>query len=882
MSRFPFLLTALSAVALSLSSQAQRNQAQPIEAPEPKSTEEVISSGLVELPNAEMSDIVIEYQQRTGTHPIIDASAAGTTLTIVSNPDIKMTNEQAIDFIETTLLLNGISIIPVRDGIVKFINNGTKAPAQEGIRVFSAPLDPLVAEGENLPQNEEIINYIMRFDHIGPEAAAELFLAVVPVHPYGLYQPVPEAGALIITENIPTIRQLIEMKAVIDVDPGKFTQKVIALERADAESVAGIINDIIASRSEQRSGGSASGGGNRRSQPQNRNVSANDGAAALAAALQGNSGRNQNAQANAASGTGESASGIPDGSSIILQPIPRLNSILVFARPADIIWIEGIVADLDAEAQFKKFRTYQLRFIPVDQFLQVAVDTIARGVDEALVSSGSSTTGSTQRRNTANSRGAGNSFGGGNTSGRGGLGSGSSSRTGGGGAGGIGGGAGSSLGGGSGGSGAFAFQSPVSQTIGKTLLIADPTSNNLVVSGPPDQLATIDELILTIDKRPRQVYISAIIAQVTLGDNINTGVDLLRQVDDFEFAGSEINTALLLRGLSSGIIDPVTALQPILRRVLTDAAGNPILGDDGNPTFTDVLDQFGNPVRNRNGSGIDLFPGGQNAAAGVPVGGGLNAYLSGGFFGAYVNALENTNQFRVLARPSIFTANNSQATLSSGQQIPVPTSTQSTVVGGGAQSLNSNIQFRDVALVLEVTPLINSDDEVTLQIAQTNNTIAGSTIIDGNAIPNINNQELRTSVSIPNGGIAVLGGLIQEQKSEDSSGLPILSRIPILSFLAGSREDRLSRNELMVFIQATIVDSTTDLIDLNIDEARRNVVSQPALEFANPPRDPEEVLRPEFKGTTESYPAELPKKKKKGIKEGFKRFFRVFKPVSDR
>ena len=864
---------------------AQRPGQQPpgdpgLDTPQPKSTDEVIASGLVELPNAEMSDIVIEYQQRTGTHPIIDASAAGTTLTIVSNPDIKMTNDQAIDFIETTLLLNGISIIPVRDGIVKFINNGTKAPAQEGIPVYSAPLDPLVAEGENLPQNEEVISYVMRFKHIGPEAAAELFLAVVPVHPYGLYQPVPEAGALIITENVPTIRQLIEMKAVIDVDPGKFTQKVVALERADAESVAGIVQEIITARTAQRNGGAA-GGNNRRAQAPNRNVPANDGAAALAAALQG--GNNpQNNRAAAAGAPDDTNRGIPDESSIILQAIPRLNSILVFARPTDISWIEGLIADLDAEAQFKKFRTYQLRFIPVTDFLQVAVDTIARGVDETLVGGGGggSTTGSTQR-NTSNTRNVGNSFGGGNTTGSNAFGTGNTT-------GGTTGGVNSSFGGGTSSidGGAFAFQAPISQTIGKTLLIADPTSNNLVVSGPPDQLATIDELILTIDKRPRQVYISAIIAQITLGDDINTGIDLLRQVDDFEFLGSEINSALLLRGASAGIIDPVTALQPILQRIITDTAGDPVLDADGNFTFTNVLDQFGNTVPNPNASGIDLFPGGQNAAAGVPFSGGLNAYLTGGFFGAYVNALESTNQFRVLARPSVFTANNSQASLISGQQIPVPTSTQSTVVAGGTQSLNSNISFRDITLELQVTPLINSDDEVTLQIAQANNTVSGTTIIDGNAIPNISTQQLTTSVSIPNGGIAILGGLIQEQKSENASGLPILARIPILNLLAGSKASSLSRNELMVFIQANIVDSTTDLIDLNIDEARRTVVSQPALEFANPPRDPDEVLRPELrasgKGTDEIYPEDLPEKEKRGLKEGIRKFFRIFKPVTDR
>ncbi len=100
----------------------------------------------------------------------------------------------------------------------------------------------------------------------------------------------------------------------------------------------------------------------------------------------------------------------------------------------------------------------------------------------------------------------------------------------------------------------------------------------------------------------------------------------------------------------------------------------------------------------------------------------------------------------------VFTTNNKKAIIASGTEIPVPVNTIQSATGGGiintGLAQQSNIQFKKVALQLEVVPLINSEKEVSLDILQKIDSLAGSTTVDGNAIPNIATRYIRTTVSV--------------------------------------------------------------------------------------------------------------------------------------
>jgi general secretion pathway protein D len=150
----------------------------------------------------------------------------------------------------------------------------------------------------------------------------------------------------------------------------------------------------------------------------------------------------------------------------------------------------------------------------------------------------------------------------------------------------------------------------------------------------------------------------------------------------------------------------------------------------------------------------------------------------------------------------------------------VPVSTLSTLqpVVGSTPVTNfgtqSSIQYKKVALQLEVVPLINSEKEVTLDILQKLDSIADSTNIDGNLIPNIATRYIKTTVSAPNCSTIVLGGLITDNKRNSKSGIPLLSHIPLIGGLFRETNKTLTRSELIVLMRPEVALTKLDIYRL--------------------------------------------------------------------
>ena len=122
------------------------------------------------------------------------------------------------------------------------------------------------------------------------------------------------------------------------------------------------------------------------------------------------------------------------------------------------------------------------------------------------------------------------------------------------------------------------------------------------------------------------------------------------------------------------------------------------------------------------------------------VAGGTNVYVAAGnYLSTIVHLLESTGRFKTVSRPTVFTSNNKKAIIASGQEIPVPVSTltnaTTTVNTTGVAAVASNIEFKKVALQLEVVPLINSEKEVSLDILQKIDSLGQPRCVDGNSIP---------------------------------------------------------------------------------------------------------------------------------------------------
>ncbi|HET9857755.1 MAG TPA: hypothetical protein VFP99_07945, partial [Chthoniobacterales bacterium] len=310
---------------------------------------------------------------------------------------------------------------------------------------------------------------------------------------------------------------------------------------------------------------------------------------------------------------------------------------------------------------------------------------------------------------------------------------------------------------------------PTSVTVGNAKIIADQRTNSIIMLGNQEVVVKVGKILDEMDVKAPQVALSTVIGELTLSDDEEFGVDYFFRASN-KVAGTT----------------NFTGIPPFSGGSTFDSSGQPVAGtgsvfDPGNlVTFSKLA---------------------TSAASGT------NVYLAAGnVLSTVVHVLESTGRFRVINRPVVFTSNNKKAIIASGTEIPVPVSTLSSVVGANntATGTNigqqSNIEFKRVALQLEVVPLINSEREVSLDILQKLDSLAGSTNVNGNLIPNIATRYVRTNVSAPSGATIVLGGLITDSKQKNVKGLPILDRIPYLGALFRNTTTTNMRSELIILM----------------------------------------------------------------------------------
>ena len=298
---------------------------------------------------------------------------------------------------------------------------------------------------------------------------------------------------------------------------------------------------------------------------------------------------------------------------------------------------------------------------------------------------------------------------------------------------------------------------PKAVTIGNAKIIADQRANAIIVLGNREVVVKVTKILDEMDVRAPQVALSTVIGELTLNNNEEFGVDYFLQFKKKNL-GDHSGVGGALNNTAAPVIDPASLI-----------------------TF---------PV-------FDTLPAG------------ATAYVAfGNTLAAIVKALETTGRFRTISRPMVFTSNNKKAIIASGTEIPVPVNTISSATGGGiintGLAQQSNILFKKVALQLEVVPLINSDKEVSLDILQKLDSVAGFTQVDNNQIPNIATRYIRTTVAAPNGSTIVLGGLITEDKRRNTTGFPVLSRIPVVGALFRNTIKTKQRQELIVLMRPEV------------------------------------------------------------------------------
>jgi general secretion pathway protein D len=211
-------------------------------------------------------------------------------------------------------------------------------------------------------------------------------------------------------------------------------------------------------------------------------------------------------------------------------------------------------------------------------------------------------------------------------------------------------------------------------------------------------------------------------------------------------------------------------------------------------------------------------------AAGPGQGGNIFwSYLNKNFEVA-LSALESKGQAKALAAPSLLVANNQEAQINVGTQLPV---VQQYVTGLGIGTTNSgnavtpgygSVQYLNTGVTLAVTPRVNPGGLVYLDVQQE---VSSPGIKAANGNPQINQRQLQTQVAVQSGETLLLGGLIQETSHVTDTGVPFLNRVPILRNLFGSTDTARDRTELIVLITPRVISTVDEARAVTADYARQ-------------------------------------------------------------
>ena len=695
------------------------------------SNEETIS---IQFPHTSVAEVLTVYEKLTGKRLIRDSNLSGPELSIMVTDPVP--HKEAVSLIESSLLLNGYTLVPVDEKTVKILGP-SRPPRSEGL--------PLYLEESQLPQEgDKIVSFYQPLRFLSPAEAVSIVQGVVQLNAYGSLVAVPNTSALVISDKTPIIRKAIALLQVVDREPSQIITEFIPLQRANAEKVVETLNQMF---------GAGSGGGGAAQPPQG-----------------GQGGQQQGAVVSA----GGDIHMLSGKAQFIAEK--RTNRILMIVKAENYKYLRELISKLDQPVETDQPLIRPLNYISVGDLFPVLVDML-KGKDDT--DSKDSTSGNARSQPTPQNQQQANSAGAGGAS-TGGAVANTPDKL----------------------SDAAAQNPPQSATIGATSIIGDSSGNSIIVYGPSDSKAKAAQIIDLLDRRPKQVYLAAVIGQMELNDELEYGASWF----------AKINTG----------------------------GTNNLIGAAVNGSIANVLT---NLVTSGLTNAINAFP---SSLTGLTVYGAIAQGVS-----TYARALESTGKFRVLSRPVVYTSNNKKAVIFNGQNVPVPSQTQSTSLAGGNQlgnTIQANITYVPAVLKLEVIPLINADKEVNLVIAQQNNRVGNYQNVGGVQAPTILTQELTTTVRVPSGSTIVLGGLIQDDKTLDDRGIPILDRIPVIGALAGGLSNKKrTRRELVVMIQPIVVESNDAMEKASLEQGGDSDLGQRA-------RTLKEKLRPT--------PTPTPKKKK--------------------
>ena len=268
---------------------------------------------------------------------------------------------------------------------------------------------------------------------------------------------------------------------------------------------------------------------------------------------------------------------------------------------------------------------------------------------------------------------------------------------------------------------------------------ADVANNSLLIYANQENYRLIEQTLAQIDRPQLQVAIHATIAEVTLNNDLQYGVQYYIQGNSAAFGFTTSTTQ--------------ANLNPVL------PGANILLGPPGGPRVV-------------------------------------------------LNALRTITDVKVLSSPSLVVLDNELASLQVGDQVPVSTGSAAILTNPTTPLVNT-ISYLNTGVILQVLPRINANGNVNLTIQQEISNVANN----ANATtltPTVSQRKVKSSVSVASGQTVLLGGLITETQNRSRNGIPILEEIPLLGQLASTNDRSTQRTELIIFIEPQIIRDSVD------------------------------------------------------------------------
>jgi general secretion pathway protein D len=312
-----------------------------------------------------------------------------------------------------------------------------------------------------------------------------------------------------------------------------------------------------------------------------------------------------------------------------------------------------------------------------------------------------------------------------------------------------------------------------------------PKQNAMILRGTTDQMVLAQKLLTDIDKPKPEVVIDIAVLQVSR---------------------SRIRTL--------GVNPPTSANIVMVPNPLGGGSGSGSASGSGGNTFTL------NTITGVNANNFQIS---------IP--------------GASMSFLMSDSDTKLLQNPEIRALDNEKATLKIGDRVPVATGSFGAAAGGGGVSalVNTQFQYLDVGVNIDITPHVHSDHEVTLKMTLEVSSVSGTQNIGGISQPIIGQRRIEHETRLEDGEVNLVGGILEDTETHSLAGYPWLTKIPILKYLFGQEDKQRQENEIVFAITPHIVraqevtDDNLRVVDLGRGNTVRVGNRDPRNNGPNPP-----------------------------------------------